>query len=422
VAIDVAEVSRVQVEPGVLPRTMAAWVLRPEREGDLDTAYEIEEVEVPEPGPFEVVVRVMAAGVNFNSIWAALAEPISVFPYGDHPRWGHHIGGSDASGTVWKVGPGVTKWKPGDEVVLHANHASYEDPEVHGLDPLAAPSQLGWGYQTTWGSFAQFCKVQAQQLLPKPAHLSWVDASAYGVTHFTAYRMLVGRCRLQAGHNVLIWGAAGGLGVFATQLCRTAGANAVGVVSSAEKGRLVEELGAVGHIDRTGFPDLVQAADESGERRRQRLAATRLFAKRAKEILGDAPDIVFEHVGREVFAASVFTAKPFGKVVTCGATTGYMLEFDVRYLWMRQKQIVGAHAFNAYEAWRANELIGEGKIRPVMWRAMGFHELPDAHRLVQENRHIGKISILVGAEGASEGASEGGTDGGPGAIWIGSGE
>jgi crotonyl-CoA carboxylase/reductase len=418
VVTDVAEGSKIDVEPGVLPRAMAAWVLRPEREGNLDTAYEIEEVEVPEPGPFEVVVRVMAAGVNFNSIWAALAEPISVFPYGDHPRWGHHIGGSDASGVVWKVGLGVTKWKPGDEVVLHANHASYEDPEVHGLDPLAAPSQLGWGYQTTWGSFAQFCKVQAQQLLPKPAHLSWVDASAYGVTHFTAYRMLVGRCGLQAGHNVLIWGAAGGLGVFATQLCRAAGANAVGIVSSAAKGRLVEELGAVGHIDRTEFPDLVQTTDESDERRRQRLAATRLFAKRAKEILGDAPDIVFEHVGREVFSASVFTAKPFGKVVTCGATSGYMVDFDVRYLWMRQKQIVGAHAFNAYEAWRANELIGESKIRPVMWRAMGFHELPDAHRLVQENRHIGKISILVGAEDANEG----GTDDGPGAIWIASGE
>src|SRR5262249_2753259 len=165
---DLAEIARLDVQPGELPRTMAAWVLRREREGDLDTAYEIEEVEVPEPGPFEVVVRVMAAGVNFNSIWAALAEPISIFDSGDHPEWGHHIGGSDASGIVWKVGVGVRMWKPGDEVVIHANQASYEDPEVHGLDPLAAPSQLGWGYQTTWGSFAQFCKVQAQQLLPKP--------------------------------------------------------------------------------------------------------------------------------------------------------------------------------------------------------------------------------------------------------------
>ncbi len=394
---------------------MAAWVLRKEREGSLEGAYEIEEVEVPQPGPFEVIVRVMAAGVNFNSVWAALAEPISVFDYGDHPEWGHHIAGSDASGIVWKVGAGVTRWKPGDEVVLHANQASYEDPEVHGLDPLAAPSQLGWGYQTTWGSFAQFCKVQAQQLLPKPRALSWVDSSAYGVTYFTAYRMLVDRCDLQAGQNVLIWGGAGGLGVFAAQLCRAAGANAVAIVSSAEKGELAKELGAIDYIDRTEFAGMMRRGGESAEEERARFAESRRFAKRVKEILGDAPDIVFEHVGKETFPTSVLVAKPFGAVVTCGATTGYMLDFDVRYLWMRQKRIIGSHAFNAYECWRANELIAESKIRPVLWRVMGFDELPEAHRLLHRNRHLGKISILVGATGDQEGKHEEG----PGAIRVG---
>ena len=396
---------------------MTAWVLRPEREGDLATAYEIEEVETPEPGPFEVVVRVMAAGLNFNSIWAALAEPVSVFAYGDHPEWGHHIGGSDASGIVWKVGVGVKKWKPGDEVVIHANQASYEDPEVHGLDPLAAPSQLGYGYQTTWGTFAQFCKVQAQQLLPKPANLSWVDASAYGVTHFTSYRMLIDQCDLQPGQNVLIWGAAGGLGVFATQLCQAAGANAVGIVSSAEKGRLVERLGAVGYIDRNEFSGMIRRGGESAAEERVRAAVSRAFAMRVKEVLGDAPDVVFEHVGREVFPTSVFTAKPFGKVVICGATTGFQLDFDVRYLWMRQKQIIGSHAFNAYECWRANELIAEGKIRPVMWRAFRFDDLPEAHSLMEANRHIGKLSLLVGASDSGQGQ----TAPGPGAIWVGGG-
>jgi crotonyl-CoA carboxylase/reductase len=414
VAIDIAGISQIDVGPGELPKAMAAWVLRPEREGNLDTAYEVEEVEVPEPGPFEVVVRVMAAGMNFNSIWAALAEPISVFQYGDHPRWGHHIGGSDASGIVWKVGAGVSRWKPGDEVVLHANQASYEDPEVHGLDPLAAPSQLGWGYQTTWGSFAQFCKVQAQQLLPKPPSLSWVDASAYAVTYFTAYRMLVDQCGMQTGHNVLIWGAAGGLGVFATQLCRAAGANAVGVVSTAEKGELAKRLGALDYIDRNEFAGMIRRDDETTAEERERFREMRLFAKRVQGILGAAPDIVFEHVGKETFPTSVFTVKAFGKVVTCGATTGYTLDFDVRYLWMRQKQIIGSHAFNAYEAWCANELIHQGRIRPVLWRALGFEQLSEAHRLLQENRHIGKISIMVGATDREEGK----TAEGPGAIWV----
>jgi crotonyl-CoA carboxylase/reductase len=410
VSVSNAELSRVDVEPGQLPSTMAAWVLRPEREGCVSTAYEVEEVEVPEPGPFEVVVRVMAAGVNFNSIWAALAEPISVFGYGDHPRWGHHIAGSDAAGIVWKVGAGVTRWTPGDEVVIHANWASYEDPEVHGLDPLAAPSQLGWGYQTTWGSFAQFCKVQAQQLLPKPPSLSWVDASSYAVTYFTAYRMLVEKCDLRAGHNVLVWGGAGGLGVFAAQLCRAAGANALAVVSSPAKGELAKRLGAVAYLDRTEFAGIVRRGGESAAAEKERFAATRAFAKRVREILGDAPDIVFEHVGKEVFPTSVFTVKPFGSVVTCGATTGYMLDFDVRYLWMRQKRIVGSHAFNAYEAWRANELIHQGEIRPVLWRALDFGELPEAHRLVEENRHVGKIAIRIGACDETEGKTAPGVD------------
>ena len=165
----------------------------------------------------------MAAGVNFNNVWAALGQPVSVFRY--HPEEDHHIGGSDASGVVWKVGEGVTRWKPGDEVVIHCNQASYEDVEVHGLDPLAAPSQKIWGYETSWGSFAQFTKVQAQQLVPKPPNLTWEEAASYGLTYFTAYRMLIDQVKLQAGHRVLIWGAAGGLGVFATQLCKITGAD-----------------------------------------------------------------------------------------------------------------------------------------------------------------------------------------------------
>src|SRR5256885_14552849 len=260
----------------------------------------------------------MAAGVNYNTVWAAMGKPVSVMGYGDHPEFGHHIGGSDASGVVWKVGPGVTRWKPGDEVVIPCNMASYEDPEVHGLDPLAAPSQQIWGYETTWGSFAQFTKVQAQQLLPKPQNLSWVESSAYGLTYFTAYRMLMDRCHLQAGHNVLIWGAAGGLGVFATQLCAAAGANAVGVVSSAEKGELVKQLGAVDYIDRNEFAGMMRKGGESPEEEKERFGVSRAFAKRAQQILGDAPDIVFEHVGKATFPTSVFTAKTFGKGGICG--------------------------------------------------------------------------------------------------------
>jgi crotonyl-CoA carboxylase/reductase len=411
-AVDITQITEVSTSPGELPDTMAAWVIRQEREGEPKDAFQIEEIEVPEPGAFEVVVRVMAAGVNFNNVWAALGQPVSIFGYGDHPEFGHHIGGSDASGIVWKVGEGVTRWKPGDEVVVHCNQASYEDVEVHGLDPLAAPSQRIWGYETTWGSFAQFTKVQAQQLLPKPAHLSWDEAASYGLTYFTAYRMLFNRGALQAGHKVLIWGAAGGLGVFATQLVKAAGGESVGVVSSDEKGELVKQLGAVDYINRGEFTGMMRTGNETPDEEKARFKESRAFAKRVKEILGDSPDLVFEHVGKATFPTSVFTVKPFGKVVICGATSGYNLDFDVRYLWMRQKEIVGSHFANAYECLKANELIDQGLIKPVLWRTMGFDQVAEAHQLMHENKHAGKIAVLVGETSSEDGR----TAEGPGAI------
>jgi crotonyl-CoA carboxylase/reductase len=414
VAVDVNRVAEVSTDPGELPETMAAWVIREDRLGEPRDAFQVEEIEVPEPGAFEVIVRVMAAGVNYNNVWAALGKPVSVFGYGDHEPGGHHIGGSDASGVVWKVGAGVTKWKPGDEVVIHCNQASYEDPEVHGFDPLAAPSQKIWGYETTWGSFAQFTKVQAQQLLHKPAALSWEEAASYGLVYFTAYRMLIDRCRLQAGHRVLVWGAAGGLGVFATQLCSMAGAQSVGVVSSPDTGELVKRLGAVDYIDRKEFAGMMRKGGESPEEEKARFKESRRFSKRVAEILGEPPDIVFEHVGQATFPTSVLTVKAFGKVVICAATTGFNLDFDVRYLWMRQKEILGSHFANAWEAKKANELIELGRIRPVLWRTMPFEGVGEAHQLMRDNQHLGKIAILVGAEKEQLGK----TAEGPGAIYA----
>jgi crotonyl-CoA carboxylase/reductase len=408
--VDLTNVADVGVEPGTLPETMAAWVIRQDREGQPTDAFQLEQIEVPEPGPFEVIVRVMAAGVNYNNVWAALGKPVSVFRY--HPEDDHHIGGSDASGYVWKVGEGVTRWQPGDEVVIHCNQASYEDPEVHGLDPMAAPSQKIWGYETSWGSFAQFTKVQEQQLLHKPANLNWEEAASYGLTYFTAYRMLIDQCKMQAGDKVLIWGAAGGLGVFAIQLCKLAGAQCVGVVSSDEKGELCKQLGADGYINRNEFAGMMRKGGETPDEEKARFKESRRFGKAVGEILGGEPDIVFEHVGQATFPTSVLVVKPFGKVVICAGTTGFNLDFDVRYLWMRQKQIIGSHFANAWQCHKANELMAQGAIRPVLWRTMGFEGVAEAHQLMLENKHLGKIAILVGAD--SEG--QGKTAEGPGAI------
>jgi len=224
--------------------------------------------------------------------------------------------------------------------------------------------------------------------------------------------MLITRCNLQAGHRVLIWGAAGGLGVFAVQLCKAAGAECVGVVSSAEKGELVKQLGAVDYIDRNEFKGMMRTGKETPEEEKERFGVMRAFDKRVKQLLGDKPDIVFEHVGAATFPTSVFTVKPFGKVVICAGTTGYNLDFDVRYLWMKQKEIIGSHFANAYECMKANELIESSQIRPVLWRTLGFDGVAEAHQLMRDNQHLGKIAILVGAEREGEGK----TAEGPGAI------
>ena len=402
-------IAQLDVEPGTLPTTMAAWVIREERFGHPLEAFQLEEMEVPEPAAFEVIVRVMAAGVNYNNVWAALGKPVSVLRGREED---HHIGGSDASGIVWKVGEGVTRWKPGDEVVLHCNQASYEDVEVHGLDPLAAPSQRIWGYETTWGSFAQFCKVQAQQCLPKPKHLSWEEAASYALTYFTAYRMLIDQAASRPATA-----CSSGARPAASACSRSSSASwsaptRVAMVSSPGKGELCRALGATHVIDRNEFAGMMRRGDETPEEEAVAREGVAPLRQACRGVAGAPPDVVFEHVGKATFPTSVLAVKPFGKVVICGATSGYQLDFDVRHLWMRQKQIIGSHFANAYEATKANELIECGKIRPVLWKTMPFDGVAEAHQSMYRNEHLGKIAILVGAE--AEGLGR--TGDGPGAI------
>jgi crotonyl-CoA carboxylase/reductase len=379
---------------GETPELMKAIVIRKEREGDPITSMQVEEVPVPEVGPSEVLVLVMAAGVNFNGVWAAQGKPVSVFKMHKDP---FHIAGSDASGIVWKVGKEVRRWKPGDEVVIHCNQSCGQCPECNGLDPMACSEQKIWGYETSWGSFAQFTKVQAQQLVSKPKHLGWEEAASYGLTYFTAYRMLVGRAQVKPGDNVLVWGAAGGLGIFAIQICKLLGANPIAVVSSPDKIDLVKSLGADMFVNRKEF-DFAWSPNETPERTKRRMDETKRLGAAIRQMTGGKdPDVVFEHVGQETFPTSVFLCKRFGKVVICGATSGFNLEFDVRYLWMRQKEILGSHFANAYQAERANELVMNGKIRPVLDQVFDFSETPKAHQLMKENKHKGKLGIRIQA-------------------------
>lgn len=372
---------------GSVPTKMHAFVIRPERFGPPTTSMQAEVMPVWDVGPDEVLVWVMAAGVNYNAIWAGLGEPVNILESHGLP---FHIAGSDASGVVWKVGANVRQWKVGDEVVIHCNHL---------IEPGASDLQTIWGYETPDGSFAQLTRVQAQQLLPKPKHLTWEEAASYGLVYFTAHRMLIDRAEIQPGEDVLVWGAGGGLGVFALQLCKAAGCRAIAVVSSPDKAQLAIELGAHGVIDRNEFSDLQYRPPETPEQTHQRLATTKAFGKRIWELLGEqkSVEVVFEHVGQRTFPASVWLAAKHGRIVICGATTGYELTFDVRHLWMSQKRIIGSHFADADSSRRANKLVERGLVKPVMTECFDWADLPEAHQRMHDNKLHGTVSILVGA-------------------------
>src|SRR4029078_2787151 len=161
-------------------------------------------------------------------------------------------------------------------------------------------------------------------------------------------------------------------------------------------------------FDDNEYGGMMRRGGETPEEEKARFKESRRFCKHVAELLGGQPDIVFEHVGQATFPTSVLAVKPFGKVVFCGATSGYQLDFDVRYLWMRQKQIIGSHFANAWECNKANALIEQGKIRPVLWQTMGFDKVAEAHQLMHENKHLGKISILVCAAEEGLGKTEDG--------------
>jgi crotonyl-CoA carboxylase/reductase len=150
---------------GHVPKNMYAWAIRRERHGEPETAMQVEVVPTWEIDSDEVLVLVMAAGVNYNGVWASLGIPISPF---DGHKSDFHVAGSDASGIVWAVGRKVKRWKVGDEVVIHCNQDDGDDEECNGGDPMFSTSQRIWGYETPDGSFAQFCRVQARQLMPRP--------------------------------------------------------------------------------------------------------------------------------------------------------------------------------------------------------------------------------------------------------------
>ncbi len=371
------------------------------RDKDPRKSLHLDEVPTPELGPGEAIVAVMASSINYNTVWTAIFEPLSTFGflerYGRTGRAGkrhdlpYHVVGSDLAGVVLRTGPGVHAWKPGDEVVAHCLSVELERPDGHN-DTMMDPEQRIWGFETNFGGLAELALVKSNQLMPKPAHLSWEEAASPGLVNSTAYRQLVSKngAAMKQGDVVLIWGATGGLGSYATQMALNGGAIPVCVVSSPEKAELCRRMGAELVIDRTA-EEFKFWKDEQTQDPKEWQRLGKLIRKLTG---GDDADIVFEHPGRETFGASVYVARRGGTIVTCASTSGFLHEYDNRYLWMNLKRIVGSHFANYREASEANRLIARGLIHPTLSRVYPMEQTGQAAYDVHRNLHQGKVGVL----------------------------
>ena len=369
----------------------------------------VREVPTPEIAPDEALIAVMASSINFNTVWSSIFEPISTFGslarLARESEWAkrhdlsYQVIGSDASGVVLRVGSAVRSWKPGDKVTVHCNHVDDQDPTSHN-DSMLGSNQRIWGYETNFGGLADLAVVKANQLMPKPTHLSWEESAVNALCNSTSYRMLVSPngARMKQGDVVLIWGATGGLGAYATQYVLNGGGIPVGVVSSPDKAKILREMGCEAIIDR-------KAADYKfwNEDNTHNESEWRRLGGDIRSLVGEDPDIVFEHPGRSTFGASMFVVKKGGTVTTCAATSGYMLEFDNRFFWMRLKKLVGSHFANYREAWEANRLISKGMIQPVLSQVFTLENTGEAAYQVHRNMHEGKIGVLCLAPGEGMG-------------------
>lgn len=391
---------------GEVPQKMFAQVIRQDRFGDPRTAFQVEEIDAPEIKPHEVLIGVMAAGINYNNIWAARGIPIDVIRIRQKmgEPYDFHVGGSDVSGIVYAVGDAVDDVAIGDEVVVHHGYWDSGDPWIKaGKDPMMAPSARIWGYETNFGSFGQFCVAQSHQVLPKAPHLSWEEAAAPTLVGTTAYRMLFGweGNVLKEGDVVLVWGGSGGLGSQAIQLANIHGARAVAVVSDDERGEYCKKLGAVGYINRREFshwgipPHWNDAASQ-----KEWSSGCRAFGKAIWDVLGERcnPNIVFEHPGEDTIPTSIFVCETGGMVVICAGTTGYSALVDLRYHWVRQKRLQGSHGTNDEQAAAYNQLVLDGKIDPCLGDVYAFEDIGKAHHDMEEGKVVfGNRVALVGA-------------------------
>lgn len=324
-----------------------------------------EEIPTPRPGPGEVLIQLRAAALNHRDVWirtgAQLREALPL------------VLGSDGAGVVAEVGAGVTRWRPGDEVVicptLFCGGCAYCLAGEHSLC-----DQFGILGGPTQGTYAEYIVVPERNVERKPAALSWSEAAAYPLAALTAYRLLISRAAVRPGETVLIHGIGGGVATFALQLAHLSGATVIVTSSSDEKLARARELGAAATINYV-------AADWEQE-------ALRLTD-------GQGPDVIIETVGAATWPGDLRTVRKGGRIAMCGATTGRLSETDLRTIFWRQLSVLGSTMGTKREFAAVSRLLEQGRIRPVVDRVFPLREAAAAHRRMDEHGQFGKIVLEI---------------------------
>ena len=324
-----------------------------------------QDLPMPQVSPNEVLIKVRAASANYNDIWARQGLP-------GVPIILPHVSGSDISGEVVEVGSEVTGVSPGDEVIDHPGISCRMCQSCARGEEFFCRDFKIWGFQTgpMDGGHSEYVKLPAMNVLPKPKNLSWEEAASLPLILETVWRMLVTRARIRAGDFVLIWGAAGGLGSMAIQVCKLFNAQPIAIAASEEKLEFARSLGAEHTINRKE-QDIFQEVRRITDRR--------------------GVDVVFEHVGEATWAESVRCMRWGGTLVVCGATTGFEAPTDLRFLWNKQLNFLGSHLSSKSELMEALPFVERGEIKPVVSRVFPLSEVSRGQEIMENDEVLGKI-------------------------------
>jgi NADPH:quinone reductase-like Zn-dependent oxidoreductase len=343
---------------------MKAAVYR-EHSEDPQQVVKIEDIDVPKPKSSEVLIKVEAASYNYNDLWGIWGKPIKIpMP---------HISGSDAAGTVVEIGENVSpNIKIGDRVVVHPNltcRVCYECTSGREYD---CSSRKVWGFQTgpLWGGFAQYTQLPAVNLVKLQDNVSFNDAAAISMVGMTAWHMLVTRAQIRPGHTVLIMGGGSGMGIAGIQIAKLFNCSVIATAGNKDKMDKCLQLGA----------DYVVNHRESD------------WYRKVREITNkQGVDIVYEHIGKTTFPQELSLLKMGGTLVTTGATTGYDSTIDLRYLFFKGTNLLGATQGTKAGLEEVMRWVGKGKIKPVIDTVLPFSNMVEGHLKMADSQLFGKI-------------------------------